>query len=170
MTNEEGQRVAVSRRIGAPAHVIFQLLADPVRHLELDGSGMLRGAATTAIVSGVGDVFAMKMYFGPLGDYEMNNHIVEYELNRRIGWEPAPGRGYPGVSPETAYESRWGHRWTFELTSDGPGATIVTEIYDCSRAPEEARADMRDGAVWTDSMARTLERLDQACTGQPRAK
>jgi hypothetical protein len=124
--------------------------------MELDGSGMLRGAVTTAPVSGVGDVFVMKMYFAELGDYEMNNHVVEYEPGRRIGWEPEAGRGHPGAG-------RWGHRWSYELVPDGPGATIVTEIYDCSRAPAGARADMDDGEVWTEAMARTLERLEAAC-------
>ena len=155
--------VRVSRRIGAPATVIFRVLADPRRHLELDGSGMLRGAVTTAPVSGVGDVFVMKMHFAALGDYEMNNHVVEYELDRRIGWEPEAGRGHPDAATE-ADGGRWGHRWSYELVPDGPGATIVTEIYDCSRAPAEARTDMADGEVWAEGMARTLERLEVACT------
>jgi hypothetical protein len=33
------------------------------------------------------------------------------------------------------------------LTPDGPDATVVTEIYDCSRAPEEDRAGMRASPV-----------------------
>ena len=77
--------VKVSRRIDAPAAMIFRVLTDPGRHAELDGSGMLRGAVTTTPISGVGDVFIMKMYFSELGDYEMNNHVVEYEPDRRIG-------------------------------------------------------------------------------------
>ena len=157
--------VRVSRRIEAPAAVIFRVLADPGRHVELDGSGMLRGAVTTAPVSGVGDVFVMKMYFSELGDYEMNNHVVEYELNLRIGWEPEPGRGHPDAA-EGRDASRWGQRWSYELVPVGAGATIVTEVYDCSRAPEGARADMSDGEVWAGAMARTLERLDAACTGR----
>ena len=52
------------------------------------------------------------------------------------------------------------------LTPDGPDATIVTEIYDCSRAPEEERVGMDNGKIWTKSMAETLERLDRACTGR----
>jgi hypothetical protein len=155
--------VRVSKRIKAPAAVIFRVLADPGRHLELDGSGMLRGAVTTAPVAGVGDVFIMKMYFSELGDYEMNNHVVEYELDRRIGWEPEPGRGHPDAAAGRD-GSRWGQRWSYELVPAGADATIVTEIYDCSRAPERARADMSDGEVWSDAMARTLERLDAACT------
>jgi uncharacterized protein YndB with AHSA1/START domain len=144
MTQGEYQPVRVSRRIAAPAEEIFRILADPARHLDLDGSGMLRGAATSAVISGVGDVFVMKMFHAPFGDYQMDNHVVEYEPNRRIGWEPAAGKGHPAASDDDRDnhddgDGRWGHRWSYELTPDGPGATIVTEIYDCSRAPEEAR-------------------------------
>ena len=155
--------VRVSRRIAAPASVIFRLLADPRRHTELDGSGMLRGSVTTAPVSAVGDVFIMKMYFSELGDYEMNNHVVEYEQDRRIGWEPEAGRGHRDAG-EAQDRSRWGHRWSYELVEDGPDATIVTEVYDCSSAPADARTGMSDGEVWTQAMAETLERLDAACT------
>jgi hypothetical protein len=154
--------VRVSRRIEAPAAVIFRVLADPGRHMELDGSGMLRGAVTTAPVSGVGDVFIMKMYFAELGDYEMNNHVVEYEPDRRIGWEPEAGRGHPDAASGQD-GSRWGHRWSYELVPDGAGATIVTEVYDCSSLSAGVRAGMGNGEVWADAMASTLERLDAAC-------
>jgi hypothetical protein len=163
MTDEEYQPVAVSRRISAPARDIFQVLADPVRHPEFDGSGALRGAGSTAAISGVGDVFVMKMYYSHLGDYEMNNHVVEYEQDRRIGWEPEAGRGHPNAAPGSAEPTRWGQRWSYHLTPDGPDATVVTEIYDCSRALEEVRAEMDDGKVWVEAMAKTLERLDALC-------
>jgi len=163
MTNDECQPVAVSRRICAPAHEIFQILADPLRHLDLDGSGSLRGAVSTAMISGVGDVFVMKMYFAHLGDYEMNNHVVEYEQDQRIGWEPEAGRGHPAADSDSSESSRWGHRWSYQLTPDGPDATVVTEVYDCSRVPEDGRALMDNGNVWAESMARTLERLDALC-------
>jgi hypothetical protein len=122
---------------------------------------MVRGAVTTAPVSGVGDVFVMKMYFAQLGNYEMNNHVVEYELDRRIGWEPEAGRGHPDAAAESG-KGRWGHRWSYELVPDGPDATIVTEVYDCSRAPAEARAGMADGETWAAAMGETLERLEAA--------
>jgi len=107
----------------------------------------------------------MRMYYSEHGNYEMNNHVVEFEQDRRIGWEPEAGRGHPDTAPDSTAAARWGHRWSFELTPDGPDATIVTETYDCSRAPEEERADMDNGRVWIESMAGTLERLDRACTG-----
>ena len=163
MTDDEYQPVSVSRRICAPAHDIFEVLADPARHPEFDGSGSLRGAGAAAVISGVGDVFVMKMYFPHLGDYEMNNHVVEFEQDRRIGWEPEAGRGHPNAAADGPGSARWGQRWSYQLTPDGPDATIVTEIYDCSRAPEKERAGMDNGKIWIESMTRTLERLDALC-------
>jgi uncharacterized protein YndB with AHSA1/START domain len=163
MTGDQYEPVAVSRRICAPAHEIFQVLANPARHQEFDGSESLRGTASTAMITRVGDVFAMKMYFAHLGDYEMNNHVVEYQQDRRIGWEPEAGRGHPNAAPGSPGPTRWGQRWSYQLTPDGTGATIVTEIYDCSRAPEKERAGMGNGKVWIESMTETLERLDALC-------
>jgi hypothetical protein len=154
-------QVRVTRRISAAASDIFAVLADPRKHPALDGSGMLRGAVTESAVSGVGEVFVMKMYFSRLGDYQMNNHVVEYELNRRIGWEPEAGRGHPD---EAAADARQGQRWGFELVPDGPDATVVTHHYDCSRVPEKLRASVDGGRAWIPAMARTLQHLDQLCT------
>jgi hypothetical protein len=160
MTDDDYHPVVVSRRICAPAPVIFRILADPVRHPEFDGSESLRGADSATLISAVSDVFVMKMYFPHLGNYEMNNHVVEYEPDRRIGWEPEAGRGHPDAG------GSWGQRWSYQLTPDGPDATVVTEIYDCSRAPEDERAEMDNGNVWVQAMAATLERLDVLCTGR----
>jgi hypothetical protein len=166
VTAEQDYRpVTVSRRIEAPAAAIFDVLADPKRHLDLDGSEMLRGPVTDEIVTAVGDVFVMKMYFSEHGDYEMNNHVIAYELNRRIGWEPVAGRGHPD---EFSSNARWGHRWTYELVEDGPDATVVTEIYDCSQVPADERDSMDGGRVWMEAMSETLERLDDVCTRKPR--
>jgi len=166
MTADEYQAVRVSRRIEAPAADVFRVLADPRRHLEIDGSGMLRGAVSDTVVTGVGDVFTMRMYYSEHGNYEMDNHVVVFEQDRRIGWEPWAGRGHPDTAPDSTAEARWGHVWSYELAPDGPDATIVTEIYDCSGAPEEERMGMEQGKIWAGAMARTLERLDRACTGR----
>jgi uncharacterized protein YndB with AHSA1/START domain len=152
--------VRVSRRIAAPAASIFKILADPDRHRDIDGSGTLRGAAPGAVISGLEDMFVMRMHDPRIGDFEMNNHVVEYEPGRRVGWEPENGRGHPDAgTPETG---RW-RRWSFELTPDGPDATTVTEIYDCCQGPEDARAELANGTVMIESMKETLTRLDALC-------
>jgi hypothetical protein len=156
--------VSVSRRIEAPAANIFGVLADPTRHIDLDGSGLLRGAVTPDVVTRVGDVFVMAMYYSKHGDYEMNNHVVEFEPNRRIAWEPVNGRGHPDGEGSSSPHDRWQQRWIFDLVPDGTNATTVTEIYDCSRASDEVRAILHDGAIWIEAMTKTLERLDHICT------
>ena len=68
MRSDERKPVSVSRRIKTPAADIFRLLADPDRHPEFDGSGMLRPGASNRVIVGVGDVFVTKMYFLAMGD------------------------------------------------------------------------------------------------------
>jgi hypothetical protein len=156
--------VKVTRRIDAPASKIFQILTSPGMHTFIDGSGMLRGAETQDPVTAVGDVFVMNMHYPELGDYQMDNHVVEFELDRRIGWEPVAGQGHPERG------GRVGHRWSFLLTPDGPNATIVTELYDCSSAPADFRRGMDNGNIWVDGMDATLERLAELAAPDGAAK
>src|SRR5256885_7687076 len=159
MVDEMQTIVSVSRRIAAPAHAVFELLATPRRHLDIDGSGMLRGSESPPITA-VGDVFVMKMYFKPLGgDYAMNNHVVEYDVDRRIAWEPENGAGHPDVNSP---QPRWGHRWQFELTPDGPASTVVTETWDGTGIPVD---ELEDGRQWIPSITRTLERIERVLIG-----
>lgn len=159
MTDNDCPPIEVSRRIAAPAGEIFRVLTTPARQVDIDGSEMVRGAVSTAPVAGVGDVFVMAMRSSKFGDYEINNHVVEYDADRLIAWEPHAGNGHPDASLP-----RHGHRWTYRLEPDGDGSTVVTEIYDCSRAPEELRRNVRNGELWRESMMATLERLDALCS------
>jgi hypothetical protein len=163
-----GKQLEVSRRIEAPAPLIFAILASPQRHQDFDGSDMLRGAVVNRPISGVGDTFTMKMH--RLGDdYLMINYVVEFEPDRRISWEPAPGdpSRTEGNDPSKVGIAA-GYRWGYILAPDGDDATVVTEVFDYGPIPEVL---LRDGAVWInghnpvlDSMAASLERLDQICT------
>jgi hypothetical protein len=161
MGSDERKPVSVSRRIGAPAGDIFTLLADPGRHPEFDGSGMLRPGASNKVIAGEGEVFVMKMFFPAMGDYEMHNRVVAFEVDRCIAWEPA----LSNVDPAEAEQSRNGSRWQFDLTPDGPDATVVTETYDCSDSPESVRQSVDNGNGWVEAMTTSLERLDQLCAG-----
>jgi hypothetical protein len=158
--------VKVSRRIRAEPGFIFALLADPARHHEFDGSGMLSTAASGSVITRVGDEFTMNMFFDRLGgEYIMLNRVVEFEPDRRIGWEPAPGDERSGAG-DVRIGSRVGTRWSFELVPDKAGATIVTEIYDCEDAPPELRQVIDDGRYWENSMTKTLSMLDGLCGGE----
>ncbi|HTW08993.1 MAG TPA: hypothetical protein VME46_15875 [Acidimicrobiales bacterium] len=167
---EGSKRVEVSRRIEAPAAVIFKILANPQRHVDFDGSGMLRRAARDHPISHVGDTFTMKMH--RLGDdYLMINYVVEFEPDRGIFWEPAPGdpSRAEGDDPSKVGIPA-GYRWGYILTPDGEDATVVTEVFDYSPLPEDL---LRDGGAWIngtnsvlESMTASLENLEKISTEQ----
>ncbi len=169
---EESKAIEVSRRIEAPPTLIFEILANPQRHMDFDGSDMLRGAVLDRPISKVGDTFTMKMH--RLGDdYLMLNYVVEFEQDRRIFWEPAPGdpSRAEGNDP-TKVGIAAGYRWGFFLAPDGDDATVVTEVFDCGALPEEVRQSLLgDGGSWVngtnslrESMAASLERLEKIST------
>ncbi len=155
------EAVSVSKEIPAPAEVVFALLADPTRHPEIDGSGMLRAASGGAI-NRVGDTFSMRMHNDEMGDYEMINHVVDYEPARRIAWEPALLRaGRP--EDETEVGVRAGHRWSYLLRPVGSDATLVTESYDCSSAPDWLQKAVQGGRRWQAAMEASLENVHRLC-------
>lgn len=163
MTAEECKPVSVSRRISAPAEILFAVLADPARHRSIDGSGMVGQALTTSLISQAGDTFTMRMHNDELGNYEITNHVIEYQPNRRIAWEPVlTAASRPEDQADIGDRSH--HRWIYELTPDGPDATIVTETYDCTRAPDWLRRAVKNGQRWMTAMTMTLEKLDQQCS------
>lgn len=67
------------------------------------------------------DVLVLRMYFSEFSDYEMANHVVEYELNRRITWEPRR---------RDVDQPVWKHRR--RQRND------LTEIFDCARWPNRS--------------------------------
>jgi hypothetical protein len=164
----DGKPLEVSRRIEAPAAVIFAILARPQRHKDFDGSDMLRGVVDDRPISGVGDTFTMKMH--RLGDdYLMLNYVVEFEQDRRLFWEPAPGdpSRTAGNDPSKVGIAA-GYRWGYVLAPDSDEATVVTEVFDHGPLPEKL---LRDGAAWIngsstvlESMAASLEMLDKIST------
>lgn len=166
----ESKRVEVSRRIEAPAPRIFEVLADPRRHVDFDGSGMLRGPSEDRPISGVGDTFTMKMH--RLGDgYLMLNYVVDFEPDRRIFWTPAPGDPSRAEKDDPAKVGiPAGYRWGYILTPDVDDATIVTEVLDLGPLSEDL---LEDGGTWINatnsvgqSMAASLEMLEAITTGR----
>jgi hypothetical protein len=125
---------------------------------------MVRGVAEGATIRGVGDVFVMNMYFDRLGgDYVMRNQVVEFDPPRRIAWSPAAGDERAAGDRFEVGESI-GHRWIYDLVSEGPDATIVTETYDCTAVPAWFQQQMEYGEVWRGAIVETLELLDKVCT------
>ncbi len=140
----------VERLIPAPAEQIFALLADPGRHREIDGSGMLRGPKGPSSTLGLGSKFGMSMKLGV--PYSMVSTVIEYEDGRRIAWQTRPPGRIPGMLAG-------GRIWRYEL-EPAPGGTLVRESWDISQ--EVVKAVVRPARKKTiDAMKATLERIEQ---------
>lgn len=112
--------VSVSRVIKASPEAIFDVLADPARHSEIDGSGMVQDIRGESTRLALGSKFGMDMKMGFL-PYRITNTVREFEENRLIAWSHLGG-----------------HRWRYELEPtevDGAPATKVTESFDWSTCP-----------------------------------
>lgn len=124
----EQTSITVSRAIDAPAHAIFDVLSNPERHAEIDGSGFVRSDEKTDRITASGQVFTMNMdgeHMG--GEYQTDNHVVGYEENRRLAWQTAPA----GTQPP-------GWQWVWELTPSGPDSTEVQLTYDWTNVTDPA--------------------------------
>lgn len=78
---------------------------------------------------------------------------------------PPSASSSPAVSSASLSSSSWSvyRVITISPSGFGPDATIVTEFYDCSAAPEHERLEMGNGSIWAEAMAETLARLDVLC-------
>lgn len=167
MTNE-GQWLEVSRHIAAAPSRVFAILSDPKQHSRFDGSNMLRGGVDGSVITQVGDIFVIKMH--RMGrDYEMINHVVDFEPDRLIAWTPAPGDIDTAGGDPTRIGVPSGYRWGFRV-EDVDGESLVTEFFDCGPS-DNSWILLREGGAWingsnpvVDSMAATLERLDTLST------
>ncbi|MGB2700024.1 MAG: SRPBCC family protein [Candidatus Phosphoribacter baldrii] len=143
--------VTVQRLIPAPAAAIFDLLADPSRHPQIDGSGTV--IAPTSAGSrrlGLGDTFGMSMKLGV--PYSTRNVVVEFEPDRLIAWQTLAAAPLDKVVT--------GRVWRYEL-EPVEGGTIVRETWDISREAPLSRPLVRRmmAASTRENMARTLERI-----------
>jgi hypothetical protein len=157
--------VRESITVPASTAAVFALLTDPARHHEFDGSQMLRGPAGDGLIAAVGDTFLMRMWLESIGDYVMLNRVLAYETGQLIIWEPTPGDRVSSRHAELPVGASQGYWWGFELEAAGDDRTVVTEMFDCSRADPDLRTHLSDGEVWRPAMAESLGRIAAAVTG-----
>lgn len=153
--SHDRDRVTVERVIPAPADRIFDLLVDPAKHLEIDGSGTVQRARSGGRRLRLGDSFGMDMKLG--ARYSTRNEVVELEEDRRIAWRT--------LAPAPLSRLFTGRTWRYEL-EPVEGGTLVRETWDLSTEAPVARPLVRRMAGQTRrNMTRTLERIEQVVAG-----
>lgn len=136
--------------IAATPHTIFSILANPHRHIEIDGSQTIRSNISGPDKLVLGSKFGMAMRLGI--NYRIKNKVVEYQENEFIAWR---------------HFGQW--RWRYELKDLGNGSTEVTETFDGSFAPGLAQLwlNFRDAYPWTQkAVAKSLVRLKEVAENE----
>jgi uncharacterized protein YndB with AHSA1/START domain len=147
--------VTVERVINAPAEAIFELLADPSRHPEIDGSGSVRKAREGAPARlSEGATFGMDMKLGM--PYGMVNTVTKFDPPRLIEWSPKPASGIGGRFV--------GRLWRYEL-EPVDGGTRVRETWDISKEATRAVLRLVMASRTKRDMEKSLERLDRLAAG-----
>lgn len=117
------RKVSRAVEVPAPAAAIFDIVADPHRHAELDGSGTVMGTVTGPRRLSAGARFSVRMKQHGV-PYRITSQVTDFADDRVVEWR------HP-----------LGHRWRWELTVKSQDSTLVTETFDYSSiSPVKARA------------------------------
>lgn len=149
-------RVAVARRIAAPARAIFLLLCDPARHVDIDGSGMLQAAPGYGPLTAVGQTFDMDMDRRPLGDipnmaeYKVRCTVTRLIPDRLVEWT-VRAVGKPPA----------GHVYGWQIEPLPDGACLVSNYCDWTNISDELRAKFRWPVVPADRLQQSVENLER---------
>jgi hypothetical protein len=103
--------VSDSIEICAPPATIFNVLADPRRHVEIDGSGTVKASVVGPERLSRGAKFGMRMRYGI--PYSITNKVIAFDENREIAWRHF-GK----------------HVWRYQLEPIDDERTRVTESWD----------------------------------------
>jgi hypothetical protein len=109
------RKISRSAEVNAPAGEIFEMVADPRRHGDLDGSGTVMGtvAGPQRLSQGARFSVRMRQYGVP---YKITSQVTDFADGRVVEWR------HP-----------LGHRWRWELRPVSEHATVVTETFDYSQ-------------------------------------
>ncbi|MBK6886068.1 MAG: SRPBCC family protein [Tetrasphaera sp.] len=146
--------VRVTRVIPAPASAIFDLLADPGRHHDIDGSGTVTTSRGGHRRLKLGDSFGMDMHWGV--NYSTRNDVVVFEEDRAIAWRT--------LAPMPLRLVLTGRTWRYDLRPV-EGGTEVTETWDPTTEAFPSRLALgRLADLTRRNMTRTLARIEEIVT------
>ncbi len=107
------RKVSVSVVAPFPKNRVFEVITNPSQHTYFDGSGTVKDLVDGARITGVGDVFRIRMRMWGIS-YKIKNQVKEYDEGSLVAW---------------AHLGK--HRWRYEL-EDVDGGTLITETFDWS--------------------------------------
>jgi hypothetical protein len=108
------KKVSRTVDVAAPAAELFELVADPRQHGEIDGSGTVKEKVSGPDRLAEGETFSVKMAQRGV-PYRITSRVTEFDEGRVVEWR------HP-----------MGHRWRWEFEAQSPGSTRVTETFDYS--------------------------------------
>jgi uncharacterized protein YndB with AHSA1/START domain len=151
---ENADRVSIERLVPSPPERIFDLLADPSRHHEIDGSGAVRQPRSNPQRLTLGATFVMSMKM--VIPYSTVSTVVDFEENRRIAWQ---------TFSTISWIARWGggRIWSYEL-QPLQGGTLVRETWDITHEAPRAKRNLekdRTRRYMATAMQKTLLRLEE---------
>ena len=134
--------------------VPYDLLADPARHHDIDGSGTVRDAKDSPDRLSLGATFGMSMKMGV--PYSMVSTVVEFDENRRIAWQTKPPVWWGA-------KLGGGRIWRYEL-EPVDGGTLVRESWDVSQEKSKGMTKRFAAGKTGKNMEATLARIEQLVT------
>ena len=152
----DDKQITVQRTIDAPTSAVFDVLTNPERHVELDGSGFVRSVDQADRITATGQSFRMNMTGDHMGgDYQTDNVVTGYDPQHLVAWQTAPA----GQEPP-------GWEWVWELTAQGSDATEVSLTYDWSKVTDpDLLAKVSFPLVSREALDASLGNLAAATTG-----
>lgn len=123
--------VHVTATVHAQPAIVFDLLATPHRHHEVDASGTVGADEFDEPITKTGQVFRMNMIQQGDDDsteYQTDNLVTKFKANRKIAWAPVDGEG-----------KKLGWFWRYDLSPKGKNdqKTLVRLTYDWGDATPE---------------------------------
>jgi hypothetical protein len=154
VTGRPADRVSATRRITAPAHMVFVIVSDPARHVDVDGSGMLQAAPGAGPLTAVGQTFDVDMDRRPLGDIP---NMAEYKVRCTVT-QLIPGRLVEWTVRAMGKRPA-GHVYGWQIEPLTDGECLVTNYCDWSAIDDDLRARFRWPVVPADRLEKSVENL-----------